>query len=108
MLTSESDHIAPWRSAYRTTQLVGGETRHVLARSGHVAGMVSPPGDPKVKYQAADETPADPEAWLAAAERVDGSWWEDWAAWAAERSGPLVEPPTLPAGEPAPGTYVHG
>ncbi|MGZ8694974.1 MAG: PHA/PHB synthase family protein [Gaiellaceae bacterium] len=108
VLTSESDHIAPWRSAYRTTQLVGGETRHVLARSGHVAGMVSPPGDPKAKYQVADETPADPEVWLAAAERVDGSWWEDWAAWAGERSGELVEPPTLPPGEPAPGTYVHG
>jgi poly[(R)-3-hydroxyalkanoate] polymerase subunit PhaC len=107
VLTSESDHIAPWRSAYRTTQLVGGETRHVLARSGHVAGMVSPPGDPKASYQVADETPADPEEWLAAAERVDGSWWEDWTEWAAERSGPQVEPPTLPPGEPAPGTYVH-
>ena len=108
VLTSESDHIAPWRSAYRTTQLVGGETRHVLARSGHVAGMVSPPGDPKVRYQVADDTPADPDAWRAAAKRVDGSWWEDWAAWAGERSGLLGAPPELPAGEPAPGTYVHG
>ena len=80
----------------------------MLARSGHVAGMVSPVGDPKARYQVSDETPADPGAWQAAAERVDGSWWENWAAWAAERSGQLGAPPELPAGEPAPGTYVHG
>jgi poly[(R)-3-hydroxyalkanoate] polymerase subunit PhaC len=108
LLSSESDHIAPWRSAYRTSQLVGGEVRHVLARSGHVAGMVSPPGDPKVKYQVAEGTPADPDAWLASATRVDGSWWEDWADWAAARSGPLAKPPELPPGEAAPGTYVLG
>ena len=60
-------------SAYRTTQLVGGDAA-VLARSGHVAGMVSPPGDPKARYQVGDETPADPGAWFAGAEKRDGSW----------------------------------
>ena len=41
----------------------------------------------------------------------DGSWWTDWAAWLAERSGPKVKPPPLgsnahPPLVDAPGTYV--
>jgi poly[(R)-3-hydroxyalkanoate] polymerase subunit PhaC len=108
VLSSESDHIAPWRSSYRTTQLVGGEARHVLARSGHIAGMVSPPGSEKAKYQVAKESPPDPDEWLQGATTAQGSWWQDWVDWAAARSGELVEPPELPAGEPAPGTYVRG
>jgi polyhydroxyalkanoate synthase len=108
VLSSEGDHIAPWRGSYRTTQLVGGEVRHVLARSGHIAGMVSPPGSEKATYQIADETPADPDEWQRAAAKVQGSWWEDWVAWAKVRSGEEVEPPQLPPGDPAPGTYVRG
>jgi polyhydroxyalkanoate synthase len=108
VLSSENDHIAPWRTSYRTTQLVGGKARHVLARSGHIAGMVSPPGSEKAKYQIAEETPPDPDEWLRSATTAQGSWWEDWVNWAAARSGPLVEPPELPAGERAPGSYVRG
>jgi polyhydroxyalkanoate synthase len=87
---------------------VGGEVRHVLARSGHIAGMVSPPVSEKATYQIADETPADPDEWQRAAAKVQGSWWEDWVAWAKVRSGEEVEPPQLPPGDPAPGTYVRG
>jgi polyhydroxyalkanoate synthase subunit PhaC len=108
VLGCERDHIAPWRTAYRTTQLVGGERRFVLASSGHIAGMISPPGSTKGYYWERDETPADPEEWLRGAERRDGSWWEDWAAWTSPRAGAHVAPPTLPEGEPAPGRYVRG
>jgi polyhydroxyalkanoate synthase len=104
----ERDHIAPWRTAYATTQLVGGERRFVLASSGHIAGMVSPPGSPRAYYFSRDGTPADADEWLRGAARVDGSWWEDWAAWLAPRAGERVEPPALPRGEPAPGRYVLG
>jgi polyhydroxyalkanoate synthase len=78
----------------------------VLTSGGHIAGMVSPPGSAKASYRTGEELPADPEEWLSGAERVEGSWWEDWAAWAAARSGDRVGPPELPAGEPAPGRYV--
>jgi polyhydroxyalkanoate synthase len=108
VLSAQNDHIAPWRSVYRTTQLVGGETRHVLSSGGHVAGMVNPPGNPKASYRVNPASPADPEEWLRGSEKVSGSWWEDWASWAEERSGERVAPPSLPEGEPAPGTYVHG
>jgi hypothetical protein len=40
----EKDHIVPWDSAWRITQLFGGEVRYVLASSGHVAGIINPPG----------------------------------------------------------------
>jgi polyhydroxyalkanoate synthase len=104
---AERDHIAPWRTAYKTMQLVRGERRFVLGSGGHIAGMVSPPGNPKAFYRTRDDAPADPEDWLRGAHRTDGSWWEDWAGWAASRSGARVEPPELPGGEPAPGGYVR-
>jgi poly[(R)-3-hydroxyalkanoate] polymerase subunit PhaC len=108
VLSAERDHIAPWRSCYRTTKLVGSDdVRHVLSSGGHIAGMVNPPGSPKATYRVNDELPADAEEWLRGSELVQGSWWEDWAAWAAARSGKRVAPPELPEGEPAPGTYVR-
>jgi polyhydroxyalkanoate synthase len=107
ILSAQNDHIAPWRSVYRTTQLTGGETRHVLTSGGHIAGMVNPPG-PKASFYAREDTPPDPEEWLAGAEKVQASWWEDWADWASARSGERVAPPTLPEGEPAPGSYIRG
>jgi polyhydroxyalkanoate synthase len=107
VLGCERDHIAPWRTAYQTTQLVGGERRFVLGSSGHIAGMVVPPGSPKASYRTHRETPADPDEWLRGAERTDGGWWQDWGAWASERAGGRVTPPPLPVGDPAPGTYVH-
>jgi polyhydroxyalkanoate synthase subunit PhaC len=108
VLGAETDHIAPWRSVYRTTQLVGGAHRFVLTSGGHIAGMVNPPGNPKTHHFVGEDCPPDPDAWLAGARRVTGSWWEDWVVWASERSGALVSPPTLPEGEPAPGSYARG
>lgn len=106
ILSAQNDHIAPWRSVYRTTQLTGGETRHVLSSGGHIAGMVNPPG-PKASYFQRADTPANPDEWLSGAEKVQRSWWEDWAEWASARSGERVAPPSLPEGEPAPGSYVR-
>jgi polyhydroxyalkanoate synthase len=110
VLGAEADHIAPWRTTYRTTQIVGGDARFVLTSSGHVAGIVNPPDNPKASYWTSDSTPkgASADEWREAAHRVQGSWWEDWAAWAAARSGKRVALPTLPAGDPAPGGYVRG
>jgi polyhydroxyalkanoate synthase subunit PhaC len=108
VLGCERDHIAPWRTVYATTQNAGGERRFVLAKSGHIAGMVVPPGSPKAAFWTGEDLPPDPAQWLGGASLHEGSWWEDWAAWASARSGERVAPPVLPAGEPAPGSYVHG
>lgn len=111
VLSAQEDHITPWHGCYRTTQLAGGPVRFVLTSSGHIAGIVNPPG-PKRKHFLNDALPADPDEWLAGAAEVQGSWWEDWARWAESRGGDLREPPPLgsaahPPLEDAPGTYVR-
>jgi polyhydroxyalkanoate synthase len=106
------DHIAPWTTSYATTRLLGGECRYVLTSSGHIAGIVNPP-DSKRKYWTNDELPDDPQEWRAGATRQEGSWWEDWTRWMAQRSGKRVKPPSTgssnyPPIADAPGEYVHG
>jgi polyhydroxyalkanoate synthase len=110
-VSTREDHIAPWKSTYAATQIYNGHKRFVLAGSGHIAGIVNPPASGKYGYWTNEELPPDPEAWLGTAEHHEGSWWPDWAAWNAERSGPMVEARIpgsgeLPALEPAPGSYV--
>ncbi len=108
-----ADHLCPWQSCYRTTQLLGGPVTFVLSTSGHIASMVNPPGNPKSTFQIAADNPADPRAWLAAADTVSGSWWPHYSEWLAARSGRDRKRPAKPGRkgfEPvaaAPGTYVH-
>jgi polyhydroxyalkanoate synthase subunit PhaC len=107
-----ADHLCPWQACYRTTQLLGGDTRFVLSTNGHIASLVNPPGNPKSTFQVAPETPADPEKWLASAHKEKGSWWPDFMEWLGERAGEQVPAPTtlgsaeLPVLGDAPGTYV--
>jgi polyhydroxyalkanoate synthase len=112
VLSAKEDHIAPWTSAYKTTQLLPGNVRFTLSSSGHIAGIVNPPS-PKSRYWTNAKTPADPKQWLAGAKEHEASWWEDWAAWIAERAGSRREPPPMgskayPPVADAPGTYVSG
>ena len=112
LVAGAADHLCPWQSCYRSTQLLGGDCRFVLARSGHIASMVSPIGNAKAVYRTAPVTPPDPDAWLASASTEKGSWWPDFAAWLGERSGaekPAPDSPgspEMPPLEPAPGSYV--
>jgi polyhydroxyalkanoate synthase len=107
-----ADHLCPWQACYRSARLLGGPVRFILSTSGHIASMVNPPGNPKATFQTAPGTPADPRDWQAAASTVKGSWWPDYSAWLAERSGgPKNRPQALGNSSflalgPAPGTYV--
>jgi polyhydroxyalkanoate synthase len=105
-----ADHLCPWQACYRSTQLLGGDSRFILSTSGHIASLVNPPGNPKATFQVAGDTPADPEQWLKQAETVKGSWWPDFMTWLGERSGSEVTAPTsqgeLEELAEAPGTYV--
>jgi polyhydroxyalkanoate synthase len=109
-----NDHIVPWENAYRSTQLLGGETRFVLSTSGHIQALVNPPSpDSRSSYRAADEHPADPRAFLEQAPKVPGSWWPDYVEWLGSRSGDLRPAPKRLGGRgrralgKAPGTYVY-
>ena len=86
---AEKDHIVPWDAAWRITQLVGGKVRFVLASSGHIAGIINPPGGKGTYWvDASTGAAARPQEWRkAAATRHDGSWWTDWTRWLAEHSG---------------------
>ena len=112
VLAAVDDHIVPWVSGYKTTQLLGGNSRFVLSTSGHIAGIVNPPG-PRPKHWTNDEYPADPQEWKARAQLQDGTWWDDWTIWIAKQGGPMVAAPRRlgsdahPAIEPAPGSYVR-
>jgi polyhydroxyalkanoate synthase len=110
---SRDDHIVPWRSAYRTTALVGGDTTFVLGASGHIAGVINPPQPPRRSYWTNDLITDVPDDWLARAQPVAGSWWPHWAQWLAEYGGTKHRAPqatgseTYPPLEPAPGSYVR-
>lgn len=107
-----ADHISPWESAYRTTQLLGSEPRFVLSTSGHIVAMVNPPGNDKANYKVNESNPEDAGAWLKAASTREGSWWPDWTDWLGERSGEERDAPAEPGSDEypvlgeAPGTYV--
>src|SRR5271165_3263293 len=80
-LSTREDHIAPWKSTYRGTQLLGGPKRFVLAASGHIAGVVNPPDGGKYSHWINPDLPPDPEAWFHGATEMAGSWWSDWHRW---------------------------
>ncbi len=87
IVATREDHIAPWRSVYALTQLTSGPSTFRLANSGHIAGIVNPPGNKKAQYWASDATPSDPEVWREGATLREGSWWPDWYEWLGAQSG---------------------
>jgi polyhydroxyalkanoate synthase subunit PhaC len=108
-----SDHIVPWESAYRGAQLFAGQRRFVLSRSGHIQALVNPPSpDSRSSFRVTDELPDTPDAFVAGAAQLPGSWWSDWDAWLAERSGDTRPAPkklgnaTYKPNGKAPGSYV--
>ncbi len=110
--SSRDDHIAPYPSVYKATQLYSGDTTFMLAGSGHIAGVVNPPDANKYGYWTNDELPADPEQWIAGAEAHEGSWWPHWHDWLKRRSGRRIKArmpgdAKLAVIEPAPGRYVR-
>jgi polyhydroxyalkanoate synthase subunit PhaC len=110
---AEKDHIVPWDAAWRITQLFGSEVRFVRASSGHIAGIINPPGGKGAYWtrETGDAAASSPEQWLQSASRHEGSWWPDWATWLSARSGRKSAPPSMgsakyPPLQDAPGSYV--
>ena len=111
MLSTREDHIAPWKSTYRATQIFSGPVRFVLAASGHIAGVVNPPESGKYSHWVHEELPPEPDAWFKGATELAGSWWPDWQRWIVAQDKAMV-PARIPGAgalQPladAPGTYV--
>jgi polyhydroxyalkanoate synthase len=109
---TREDHIVPWRSAYRSLEVLGGEKRFVLGASGHVAGIINPAGRQRRSYWSGTTRAEEPDAWLQRAQETQGSWWPAWAAWLEEHKGGTRKAPAKMGNaryreiEPAPGRYV--
>jgi polyhydroxyalkanoate synthase len=111
LISTREDHIAPWKSTYRATQIYSGPVRFVLAASGHIAGVVNPPDSGKYSHWVNESLPPDPEEWFKGATELAGSWWPDWQRWVTAQGGnqvPARSPGTgrLSTIEDAPGSYV--
>ena len=113
VMASRRDHIVPWKSAWRTTALVGGDATFVLGASGHIAGVVNPPAPRKRNYWTGERNGGDPDEWLARATSNPGSWWPHWTRWLAAYKGGTRAAPSATGNAafaplaPAPGRYVH-
>lgn len=109
---SREDHIVPWRSAYASTSLLGGDTTFVLGASGHIAGVINPPAKNKRSHWVGGAKGYDPDHWLNTASQVEGSWWPEWGDWLAQHAGNRVRARKDPGNrvykiiEAAPGRYV--
>jgi polyhydroxyalkanoate synthase len=108
-----TDHITPWRAAYTSTQVLGGDKQMAVVKSGHIQSFVNPAAKNRYDYWEGPPTSNDPDQWLAGAAEHHGSWWPRWIEWLTARSGPEKAPPSTlgnrkyPPLAPAPGTYVH-
>ena len=98
VVSTAEDHIAPWQSVRRLTEVAHGSSRFVVGSSGHIAGIINSPAKKKGSYTVDGE-------------QREGSWWPDWIEWLRTRSGDQV--PARAAGDAkypalakAPGTYV--
>lgn len=113
VLATRDDHIAPWTSVYPATQIIQSDVEFVLGGSGHIAGVINPPGErQKYGYMTSASYPATAKGFLAEAASHAGSWWPHWSRWLSEKSGEMVPPRKVAKRgrykslEPAPGSFV--
>jgi polyhydroxyalkanoate synthase len=117
---TETDHVAPWKSAYKTRGLTrSADYTFLLTSGGHNAGIVSGPVHPKRRHRTLtwhdDHNAPTPEEWQEKATLTAGSWWPTWQRWLAEHSSTeRVAPPAIGSAAhgyaalyDAPGNYVH-
>jgi polyhydroxyalkanoate synthase subunit PhaC len=111
-LATREDHIAPAKSVLFGSQFFGGPVKYVLAGSGHIAGVINPPANPKYQYwTGAKPNGSDVESWLKTAKEYAGSWWPDWLEWLKSQDSKKVPARKIGGGklkpsEDAPGSYV--
>jgi polyhydroxyalkanoate synthase len=112
-LATREDHIAPAESVFLGSKYFGGPVTFVLAGSGHIAGVVNPPGRHKYQYWTGGKAGTGTvESWLKQATEHPGSWWPHWLEWIKAQDA--TEVPARQPGdgaltpiEDAPGRYVR-
>ncbi len=111
VIGTETDHIAPWESVYKTKLFTDCDLTFVLTKGGHNGGILSEPGHPRrhyrISHRPAGALYVGPGAWHLQQQVKDGSWWLEWAQWlVANSSGTRPLPAMADAICAAPGSYV--
>jgi polyhydroxyalkanoate synthase len=117
VVSTEHDHVAPWRSVYKINLVSDTDVTFLLTSGGHNAGIVSEPNHKgrhfRVAHRGAADAYVDPDTWLDRTPQSQGSWWPVWVEWLEGKSSGRVPPPRMGAPEqgyaalgPAPGRYV--
>ncbi len=111
-VSTEKDHVAPWKSVYKIHLMTNTDITFVLTNGGHNAGIISEPDHDGRFYHINEHKSHShywgPNKWLKSAEKREGSWWLAWHEWLVTYSSvKRVSPPSLDKQLPAaPGTYV--
>nr|WP_319251455.1 alpha/beta fold hydrolase [uncultured Celeribacter sp.] len=115
---TETDHIAPWKSVYKTQLFTDSDMTFVLTSGGHNSGIINEPrlgrGHHRISRRAAGALYVGPEAWVAQNTPQPGSWWPAWKSWLEGKSSGVAPAPSISAPDKglvpivaAPGTYVY-
>lgn len=117
VIGTETDHVAPWKSVYKTQLFTDCDLTFVLTKGGHNSGILSEPGHPRRHYRISHRRAGGhyigPDAWHQQQPVESGSWWPAWIKWLVAKNSGTVAPPKTGARskgfEPlcaAPGSYV--
>jgi polyhydroxyalkanoate synthase len=112
VVSTEKDHVAPWKSVYKTHILLNSHLTFLLANGGHNTGIVSEPGHAGRNYRMSERSKTspyvDPKTWFEETPIHEGSWWIAWQKWLGNHSSPIMvnPPPMNDKLPPAPGDYV--
>ena len=117
VIGTETDHIAPWKSVYKTQLFTDSDLTFVLTKGGHNGGILSEPGHPRRHYRISHRPVGGhyvgPDAWHQQQQVHNGSWWPAWTEWLIAKSSDAVAPPQIGARDKgfaplcaAPGSYV--
>jgi polyhydroxyalkanoate synthase subunit PhaC len=112
MVSTEEDHIAPWKQTWKLIQHVNGPVTFTLSTSGHILGIINPPSPTSKRHywQGTPQKDHSSDYWLAHHEQHSGSWWPSWIEWLRPQSGDMVpfklDSRHYPKIGDAPGSYV--
>lgn len=118
VIATEADHIAPWRSVYKTRLFTDCDLTFVLTSGGHNSGIINEPESTKGQYNISHHADAahyvGPDGWLKNQTARPGSWWPEWNDWLHEKSSGLITAPATEFSGPndapvitAPGAYIY-
>ncbi len=111
-LSCIEDHIAPWKSTFKATEIFNTNIEFVLGASGHIAGVINPASKNRRNFWVNGDMGKGADQWLETAERQEGSWWNNWNAWLKKRAGKQIAAPEAQGNaeytviEAAPGSFV--